>query len=152
MNRSPQVEPTGPTAADAILGLALPDLQNKAQPLSQWRGKVMVVNFWATWCAPCRKEIPIFVELQHKYREHGLQFVGISIDQADKTLEFVAKFEINYPALIGSFDTMEVSRQAGNLSRVLPFTVILDRNGKIAATELGGISEDKLEGLVKSLL
>lgn len=134
------------------MGLSLPDLENKIQRLSQWRGKVMVVNLWATWCAPCREEIPMFVKMQQKYRAQGLQFVGISIDQADKTAEFSRDFGINYPSLVGTFDTVEISRQAGNTRRVLPFTIIFDRKGRIAATELGGLTQEKLEAVVNPLL
>ena len=140
------------TASDALFALTLPDLENKPQSLNQWRGKVLVVNFWATWCAPCREEIPIFVKLQEKYRLQGLQFIGISIDQADKTSEFARNFGINYPSLIGTFDTIEISRQAGNKVQALPYTVILDRKGKIVATELGGLTQEKLEARVNSLL
>ena len=138
--------------AEAVLALSLPDLQNQMQKLQQWRGQVLVVNFWATWCAPCREEIPVFVRLQQKYAAKGLQFVGISIDQPDKTLEFATNFKINYPTLIGSFDTIEVSRQAGNEKRVLPFTLVFDRNGRIAATVLGGLTEQKLDDWIRPLL
>ena len=110
------------------------------------------MNFWATWCEPCRKEIPIFVQMQEKYAAKGLQFVGISIDQADKTSEFARNFSINYPNLIGTFDAVEVSRLAGNKRGVLPYTVILDRKGQIAATELGGVTQEKLEALLRPLL
>lgn len=140
------------TGADAIFALNLPDLRNQRQSVAQWRGKVLIVNFWATWCAPCREEIPIFVKLQHKYASHNLQFVGISIDQPDKTLEFAKQFAINYPTLVGTFDTVEISQQAGNTKRVLPFTVVLGSRGQIAAAESGGLTEQKLEALIKSLL
>jgi thiol-disulfide isomerase/thioredoxin len=111
-----------------------------------------VINFWATWCEPCREEIPVFVKLQDSHGAKGLQFVGISIDQPDKTADFASKFKINYPTLIGTFDTIEVSRQAGNKRRVLPYTVILDRKGQIVAAELGGLTREKLELLLKPLL
>jgi thiol-disulfide isomerase/thioredoxin len=140
------------SGGEAIWALKLPDLQNRVQHLDQWRGKVLVVNFWATWCAPCREEIPVFVKMQQKYAHRGLQFVGISIDQADKTLEFATNFAINYPNLIGTFDTIEVSRQAGNQKRVLPYTLILGRNGQIAATQSGSLNEQKMESLIQSLL
>lgn len=149
---SRQVSAPEAQGASALMALSLPDLQKKPQPLAQWRGKVLVVNFWATWCAPCREEIPIFVKLQEKYGARGLQFVGISIDQYDKTSEFAGNFKINYPTLIGTFDTVEVSRQAGNTKRVLPFTVIFDRAGQIAATEFGGLTSEKLESLLNPLL
>lgn len=141
-----------PNAAEALYALRLPDLAAQPQQLAQWRGKVLVVNFWATWCAPCREEIPELVKLQAKYGGQGLQIVGISIDQADKTGEFAANFKINYPVLVAGFDVIELSRQAGNDKRVLPFTVVLQRQGEIAATELGGVNLDKLEKLVKPLL
>jgi thiol-disulfide isomerase/thioredoxin len=138
--------------AAAIYAMELPDLQGKQQRIAQWRGKVVVVNFWATWCAPCREEIPIFVKMQKENADKGLQFVGISIDQVDKTLEFSKTFGINYPTLIGAFDAVEVSRQAGNDKRVLPFTIVFDRQGRIAATESGGVKQDRLEAIVRPLL
>jgi thiol-disulfide isomerase/thioredoxin len=144
--------PASAAGADAILALSLPDLQNRVQALNQWRGQVLIVNFWATWCTPCREEIPIFVKLQQKYAGKGLQIVGISIDEVDKTREFSISFGINYPGLIGTFDAVEVSKRAGNDKRVLPFTVILGRDGQIARTESGGLTEQKLEGVIKSLL
>lgn len=139
-------------SAQVLWALSLPDLNNQPQRLEQWRGKVVVVNFWATWCEPCRKEIPLFVKMQEKHAAKGLQFVGISIDQVDKTSEFARDFKINYPTLIGTFDAVEVSQKAGNQRRGLPFTVILDRKGQIAATELGGVTQEKLDALIAPLL
>lgn len=139
-------------AADAVLATRLADLQGQPQLLSQWRGKVLVVNLWATWCAPCREEIPAFVRLQDKYRARGLQFVGIAIDRRDPVQAFVREFGMNYPVLLGGIETVEMSRRAGNHVGALPFTVIIDRHGKIARTELGGIDEAKLQGIIESLL
>lgn len=138
--------------ADAVMAARLADLQGQTQALSQWRGNVLVVNFWATWCAPCREEIPAFVRLQDKYRAQGLQFVGIAIDQRDPVLAFVREFGINYPVLLGGIDTIDMSRHAGNRVGALPFTLIFDRAGKIAAAEVGGIKEARLDAIVKPLL
>ena len=149
---SRQVATPEPRASDSLYAIALPDLQGKSQTVEQWRGKVVVINFWATWCEPCREEIPIFVKMQEKYQAKGLQFVGISIDQADKTADFARKFSINYPNLIGTMDTIEVSRHAGNKRRVLPYTIVLDRKGEVIATELGGLTEAKLESILVPLL
>src|SRR5574337_1673050 len=88
-------------SALALLDLALPDLAGKEQPLAQWRGKVLVVNFWATWCAPCREEMPEFIKAQSEYGAKGLQFVGIAVDQADKTEQFAKEIGLNYPTLVG---------------------------------------------------
>ena len=152
VSRLSEAPATSVSASEALFALNLPDLDNKPQRLEQWRGKVLVINFWATWCAPCREEIPVFVKLQEQYGVKGLQFVGISIDQVDKTAEFARNFKINYPSLIGTFDTIEVSRQAGNQKRVLPYTVILDRKGNVVAAELGGLTAEKLEALISPLL
>ena len=138
-------------AAETVMAVRLPDLRGQSQPLTQWRGRVLVVNFWATWCTPCREEIPMFVRLQNKYRAQGLQFVGIAIDQPDKVQAFSHEFAINYPILIGGIETVELSRQAGNRIGALPFTVGIDRNGKIAATQLGEFKEAKLDAMIHSL-
>lgn len=143
---------TAAGASQAVMATRLADLQGQSQALSQWRGKVLIVNFWATWCAPCREEIPVFIRLQEKYRTQGLQFVGIAIDQRDPVEVFAREFGMNYPVLLGGIETVEMSRQAGNRAGALPFTLILDRDGKIIGTELGSIKETKLEGIIKPLL
>jgi thiol-disulfide isomerase/thioredoxin len=130
----------------------LPDLDGTPQALEQWRGKVVVVNFWATWCAPCREEIPLFVKLQKKYGERGLQFVGVAIDQPDKVRPFAAELGMNYPVLIGGADAIELTRALGNRAGVLPYTVIVDRDGKVRSREVGIAKEAKLDPLLASLL
>jgi thiol-disulfide isomerase/thioredoxin len=139
-------------AAEAVLALRLTDLEGQPQPLARWRGQVLVVNFWATWCLPCREEIPLFVKYQDKYRAQGLQFIGIAIDRRDSAQAFAREFGMNYPILLGGIDTVEISRQAGNRIGALPFTLIIDRNGTIAAAHLGGLKEVKLESMIKPLL
>jgi len=138
--------------AQPLLALSLPDTAGQAQSLSQWKGKVLVVNFWATWCAPCREEMPEFVKAQRELGPKGLQFVGIAIDQRDKVAEFVQELNVNYPALIGGFDVMELSRTLGNRLVALPFTVILDRNGHVAHTQLGPLKPGQLRAIVGNLL
>ena len=135
-----------------IYATRLADLKGAPQGLEQWRGKVLVVNFWATWCAPCREEIPGFVSLQERYGQRGLQFVGVAIDQPDKVAEFAREFRINYPVLMGGLETMELLRQAGNKAAVLPYTLVIDRGGNLVSRQPGGLKEAVLEGLVKPLL
>ena len=145
--------PDSPGAvAERVYAARLADLKGGAQPLEQWRGRVLVVNFWATWCAPCREEIPAFVRLQARYGTRGLQFVGIAIDQPDKVAEFAREFRINYPLLMGGLETMELLRQAGNRAGVLPYTLVIDRGGKVVSREPGGLKEARLEGLIEPLL
>lgn len=138
--------------ADAIFAASLPDLQDNSQAISQWRGKVMVVNFWASWCEPCRQEIPEFIELQEKFRENGLVFVGIAVDQKERAAAFSKEIGINYPVLVGDMKAMALAEAAGNRQGALPFTVVIDRNGKIIGTKLGRLSQEKLESMFKPLL
>ena len=112
----------------------------------------MVVNFWATWCEPCRKEIPEFIELQEKFRDKGLVFIGIAVDQKEKAATFSKEMGINYPVLIGDMKAMALAEAAGNRQGALPFTVVIDRNGKITGTKLGRLSRDNLESMFQPLL
>ena len=119
--------------AERIYAARLPDAKGAPQAMAQWRGQVLVVNFWATWCAPCREEIPGFVRLQERYGARGLRFVGIALDQPEKVLDFAREFGINYPLLIGGIETMELLREAGNRTGVLPYTLVIDRAGKVVS-------------------
>ena len=142
----------GPATAERIYALRLADLKGTPQVLEQWRGKVVVVNFWATWCAPCREEIPGFVKLQERYGVRGLVFVGIAIDQPGKVAEFAGEFRINYPVLVAGADILPLLREAGNPAGVLPYTLVIDRRGTIVSRQPGGLKEDRLEGLLQPLL
>lgn len=135
-----------------ILATSLPDLQGKNQSISQWRGKVLVINFWATWCTPCRREIPEFIELQDELRNQGLLFIGIALDKKEKVVQFSREIGINYPVLLGGIEAMTLAESAGNRHAVLPFTVIFDREGKITSTHVGRIARDKLEPILRPLL
>lgn len=139
-------------ASELLLASRFTNLNGQPEAMAQWRGKVLVVNFWATWCAPCREEIPLFVKLQDKYGSRGLQFVGIAIDQPDKVRPFAAELAMNFPVLIGTPEALDLSRTLGNRAGVLPFTVVLARDGRIAATEIGVAKQSRLEPLLSSLL
>jgi len=138
--------------AVAILGSTLHTLDGTPQTLAGLRGKILVINYWATWCEPCREEIPLFVRLQQEYASKGVQFVGIAVDQADKVRSFAKEFNINYPLLMAGLDAVELSRKAGNKAGVLPYTLVLDRTGKIAASLVGGISEARMRSQLTPLL
>lgn len=138
--------------AETIFAATLPDLHDAPQPISQWRGKVVVVNFWASWCAPCREEIPEFIELHEKFNDRGLVIVGIAVDQKERAATFSKEIGINYPVLVGDMEAMTLAGAAGNRQGALPFTVVIDRSGKITGTKLGRLSQSKLEAMFKPLL
>ena len=141
-----------PQDAAALLAISLPDTAGAQQSLEQWRGKVVVVNFWATWCAPCREEMPEFVRAQSEFGSKGLQFVGIAVDQADKVDEFARELKVNYPVLIGGYGAIELSKTLGNRLVALPFTIVVDRQGRVAHTQLGPLKPDQLRSIVTKLL
>ncbi len=141
-----------PDAGATLLALALPDLAGTPQPFAQWQGKVLVVNFWATWCPPCRKEIPDFVAVSERMADQPVQFVGLSIDSADKVRAFQDQYNIPYPLLIGTPQTLQMAAEFGNTAQALPFTVIFGRDGRIAHIKLGTLKEDELEGKIRALL
>jgi thiol-disulfide isomerase/thioredoxin len=135
-----------------VLAMVLPDAQGQEQALAQWRGKVLVVNFWATWCAPCREEMPEFVAVQNRDGAKGVQFVGIAVDEPVKVRAFAKEIGVNYPTLIGGFGAIELSKTLGNDLSALPFTVVLDRQGRVVHTQLGALKATKLDSLLAQLL
>ncbi|MFC7419736.1 TlpA family protein disulfide reductase [Iodobacter arcticus] len=137
-------------AETAIFSAQLPDLKNKIQAISQWKGKPMIVNFWATWCGPCREEIPEFIALQKQYAGK-VQFIGIAIDEQKDVAAFSKQYGINYPILIGEANAMELMRKEGNQLGGLPFTAIYNAKGERIAIELGRLKKEKLENYLKEL-
>ncbi|NOT17036.1 MAG: TlpA family protein disulfide reductase [Sulfuriferula sp.] len=144
--------PTAAISSDAIFASRIADLAGVRQPLAQWRGKVLVVNFWATWCPPCRKEIPDFIKLQQQYGAQGLQFIGIALDERANVQSFADEVGINYPILIGDLEAMVLAKNSGNRLGGLPYTVIIDQKGKIIATETGELNTAKLTAIITPLL
>ncbi|MGO9445311.1 MAG: TlpA family protein disulfide reductase [Thiobacillaceae bacterium] len=133
---------------ETILAAAFPDLNGERQPLSQWRGKVLVLNFWATWCPPCRQEIPGFMKLQRELADSGVQFVGIALDQADNVNNFARQLGINYPLLLGGDAAFELQSRLGNRSGGLPFTVVVNAMGRPVGRHVGALSAEQLRALL----
>ena len=132
-------------AVSALWQMSFPDVQGQPQALAQWRGQVVVVNFWASWCAPCREEMPDFVALRTKHHPKGVEFVGIAIDNVANVAQFLQKQPVNYPILIGEGAAHSLTRQLGNPSGALPYTVVFDRDGSIVLTHLGRLPRATLE-------
>ena len=139
-------------AVSALTSVTLPDLAGGSARLEHWRGKVVVVNFWASWCAPCREEVPGLVRIQQRFAANGLQVVGIAVDTADKSRQAANEMGISYPILIAGAEVIDLTRRLGNRAGGLPYTVVLDREGRLVTTHLGLLSEAQLERLVRPLL
>jgi len=138
-------------AKPANLNFTLKDADNREVSLSQYKGKVIVIDFWATWCGPCKVEIPHFVEFQEKYGKAGLQIVGISVDDtADKLAPYIRDMKMNYPVLQG-LDHDDLQEAYGPIVGI-PVSVLISRDGKVCATHTGLTGKDVFEREIKALL
>ncbi len=131
---------------------SLMDVSGQSRNVSEWQGKVLVINFWATWCPPCLEEIPHFIKLQDKYGDQGLQFLGIALEDVDAVTSFANKLGINYPLLVGEQEVIKLGVKLGNRIGGLPYTVILDRSGNINFIKVGPLSVSEAEQIITSLL
>lgn len=153
--RGPQPATSQPAAVPqprSAWSLVLPDTQGRSHALAQWRGKVLVLNFWATWCPPCREEMPVFSRAQTSFGPKGVQVVGLSIDTPGNVARFEAESPLSYPLLIGGVDLLDLSAAWGNAAQAMPFTAFFGRDGHLAAVHLGPLSEQALEQQLTTLL
>ena len=141
-----------PESGAALAAATFTDLQGKPRRIEEWRGQVVVVNFWATWCPPCREEIPMLMGVRQKYAQKGVEIVGIAIDFASKVQEYSAKEKITYPILIADPGGLDLVRKLGNKTGGLPYTVLLDRKGEAGRSKLGALKQGELEALLKEML
>ena len=128
----------------------LADLAGALHRVIEWDGKVLIINFWATWCPPCRKEIPMLIGLQEHYGRAGMQLIGIALDEPSSVQAYSKAMGINYPILIGDSGTIVSSY--GNDLGALPYTVIIGRDSKIALVKLGELSREETEKAIRALL
>lgn len=151
-SRAPQVGAESNKAVASLLTSPLTTLDGGPKTLDDWHGKILVINFWATWCPPCREEIPEFSRSQDIYGPNGVQFVGIAIDNVPNIIEFTKTIPVAYPLLLGSAEAPDLMAQLGNRQQVLPFTVIIDRDGKLHSSHLGRLSGEDLAKLLAPML
>lgn len=138
-----------PSPAASLFALTLPDPDGTDQALAQWQGRPMVVNFWATWCAPCVKEMPDLNALQGEFE--SVQFVGIGVDRADNINRFIETVPVDYPLLVAPTAGMTLMRDLGNTQGGLPFTVILSPRGDMVRSILGQVERDDLRRTLAAL-
>lgn len=144
-SRQPRLDAAPAVTLERLNALQLADATGAAMPFAAWRGKLLVVNFWATWCPPCREEMPGFSRIAGRLRERGVQFVGISIDNVDNVRKYQQEEPVDYPLLIGGADAIQISAELGNAAQGMPFTVIFAPDGKLIERKLGAYKEDELE-------
>ncbi|MBM0103476.1 TlpA family protein disulfide reductase [Steroidobacter sp. S1-65] len=156
-----QTAPAEPSAAadesgDTALPETLPDftlanLEGQPQSIRSWQGKSMIVNFWATWCAPCRREIPLLKKIQADHGDEGFQVVGVAVDFREDVLKYAKEIGIDYPLLIGEQDGMEAVTKFGRGSLGFPFTVFTDNQQRLVLFHLGEIHPPQAEVMLAAV-
>lgn len=140
-----------PVVPARLPDFSLNDLSGKPTSIASWPGKSLVINFWATWCGPCRREIPLLKTLAADWAGRDLKVVGIAVDYADKVRQFAGQFKIDYPVLIGEEDALEAAAKFGMDSPALPFTVFTDRRGEIVALFLGELHRPQADFILSEV-
>ena len=140
-----------PVVPARLPDFSLKDLSGKPTPISAWNGKSLVVNFWATWCAPCRREIPLLKTLAADWAGRDLAVIGIAVDHPDKVQEFAGRFKIDYPVLIGEQDALDVAAKFGMASPAFPFTVFTDRRGEVVALFVGELHRPQVDFILSEV-
>ena len=127
-----------------IYATKFPDAQGQSQALAQWDRRLLVVNFWATWCGPCKEEMPLLKKLQSEFGDRGLQIVGIAADTQSNVANFGKNIGINYPLLVAETGAIDFSRRLGNRLGLLPHTLVLRPGGEIIFSRLGPVTEAEM--------
>ncbi len=160
MSQPPQPSPAPEVAVTApqdLLGaprpaFTLPDLTGQPVSISAWDGQVILLNFWATWCPPCREEMPDLADVQGEFGGRGFQVVGVAIDRPQAVARFIKAVNVDYPQLVGRENAMAVADRYGNGYGALPHSVLIDRDGVIRFIKAGQLSKQELTDELLKLL
>ena len=125
----------------------LPDIHGQVRSASEWDGKVVLLNFWATWCAPCRKEIPSLIQAQKRYGDQGLQILGLAVDELETVRKYAEQFNINYPLLVDAINVVKLQDKLEG-GAGLPVSILIDRDGKVRERVIGEMDHARLEQLL----
>lgn len=141
--------PTPYLSPEALYSANFPDSNGNMQAIEQWRGKILVVNFWATWCPPCREEMPELSRLHERYQDQGVVVLGIATDDVAKIQQFTKETQVSYPLFAGDMEAMNLGNALGNNRGVLPYTVVIDRDGSVIKTFFGQVNMQMLETVLQ---
>lgn len=160
MRPTPVAPPVASTPAIKTLGVGdqrddvrLPDHKGQPRALSEWDGKLVLLNFWASWCGPCREEMPLLDRARARHASRDFEVIGIAAEEAAPALAFLTDFPVSYPILINApRDGMDISLRFGNTRNVLPYNVLIGRDGRILSTKIGNFNEEQLENWIAPYL
>ncbi len=148
------VEPVGASTVSVVElhSIPLTDLDGRQTLLKDWQGEILLVNFWAPWCAPCRREIPTLIEIQRDYASHGVRVLGISFDGEEQVRRFAEEYQIDYPLFLTGNRSAMYNAAFDNPSGSLPYTALLDRNQRILFQHNGELTSQQLREQLDALL
>jgi thiol-disulfide isomerase/thioredoxin len=138
-------------AVDELWKAQLQNAAGTAQSIAAFKGKPIVLNFWASWCGPCVKEMPSLAVLQREYANKGITFIGVGVDSEKNVNEFLQKIPVGYPIYIAGFGGADLARSFGNNAGALPYTVVIDAKGEIRSTKLGEVDQKELKATLDAL-
>ncbi len=147
-----QVENGSNQSTQPLFAATFPDEKGQPQALKNYAGKIVVLNFWATWCAPCREEMPELSKLHSTYQNQNLVVLGVAVDDVAAISDFVKETKVSYPLFAADMQGMELATNLGNDKSVLPYTVIIKTDGSVAKTYFGRVTQQLLEKTLKTLL
>jgi len=149
---SPRIEPASADTPIELHSIPLLDLSGQQTTIGDWEGNILIVNFWAPWCAPCRREVPSLIKIQREYAQQGVRVLGIALDSEPQVSRFATDYQINYPLFLGGNRTAMYNAAFGNPSGSLPFTALLDRNQRIVFQHNGELSAEQIREQLEALL